>query len=98
MTDVASDGRPEIFAETDHERFAELVANKEIQVVDHRDLLAAALREATEETGLTVDSKAQAEQVRSVDVDRLVARLGRLDADQRDEVDQALLLHLGLQH
>ena len=49
-------------------------------------------------SGLTTRSKAQAEQVRSVDVDRLVARLGRLDADQRDEVDQALLLHLGLQH
>lgn len=48
-------------------------------------------------TGLDVASKAQAEQVRSVAVDRLVARRGHLDATTMAALDGALLLHLGLQ-
>jgi mRNA interferase MazF len=47
-------------------------------------------------TGLAQDSKAQAEQVRSIDVVRLTSRLGRLPADLVDELDGALRLHLGL--
>ena len=46
---------------------------------------------------LVAASKAQAEQVRAVDVDRFVSRLGMLDADRLDELGQALQLHLGLQ-
>ncbi|MBU3060232.1 type II toxin-antitoxin system PemK/MazF family toxin [Nocardia sp. NEAU-G5] len=46
--------------------------------------------------GVRVDSKAQAEQVRSVSVDRLGPALGRLPARVVDEIDRALRLHLDL--
>jgi mRNA interferase MazF len=46
--------------------------------------------------GLEVDSKAQAEQVRSVAVERLDVTLGRVSAPVMDQVDEALRLHLGL--
>lgn len=48
------------------------------------------------ETGLDRDSKAQAEQVRSVDVGRLGHRIGMLTAPLVDRLDDALRLHLGL--
>ena len=51
---------------------------------------------AAETTGLSVDSKAQAEQVRSVAVERLGPVLGRLTAPLLAEVDDALRLHLDL--
>src|SRR5690242_1526564 len=44
-------------------------------------------------TGLRVDSKAQAEQVRSVSVDRIGALLGRVSLDLMKELDAALRLH-----
>jgi mRNA interferase MazF len=47
-------------------------------------------------TGLPRDSKAQAEQVRSVAVDRVGARLGELPPTLATELDQALRVHLGL--
>jgi mRNA interferase MazF len=47
-------------------------------------------------TGLERDSKAQAEQVRSVAVERIGARLGMLPAPLMAEVDDALRLHLAL--
>jgi mRNA interferase MazF len=47
-------------------------------------------------TGLRVDSKAQAEQVRSVAVERVGPLLGRLPDSVMDDVDQALRLHLQL--
>ena len=47
-------------------------------------------------SGLAHPSKAQAEQVRSIDVSRLVARLGRLPAAVITELDAALRLHLSL--
>ena len=46
--------------------------------------------------GLTVDSKGQAEQVRSIDVARLDRRLGALPPDLLGRLDDALCLHLGL--
>ncbi|WP_304608324.1 type II toxin-antitoxin system PemK/MazF family toxin [Isoptericola luteus] len=46
--------------------------------------------------GLTVDSKAQAERVRSIDVDRFGDRRGALTTPQVAALDEALLLHLGL--
>lgn len=49
-----------------------------------------------EETGLRVDSKAQAEQVRSLSVTRVGALLGRLPAPLLARVDDALRLHLDL--
>lgn len=48
------------------------------------------------ETGLNVASKAQAEQVRSIDVERLGARIGRLTTGLGLRLDAALRLHLGL--
>lgn len=49
-----------------------------------------------EATGLRVDSKAQAEQVRSIAVERLGPVMGRLRTPLIDAVDDALRLHLGL--
>lgn len=45
--------------------------------------------------GLRQDAKAQAEQVRSVDVRRLVSRAGRLRPDTMAQLEDALRLHLG---
>ena len=47
-------------------------------------------------TGLQVDSKAQAEQVRSVDVTRVSLRIGRMPPDLVSELNEALRLHLDL--
>jgi mRNA interferase MazF len=49
-----------------------------------------------ESTGLHRDSKAQAEQVRALDVSRLGPPLGRLPVALLLELDAALRLHLGL--
>lgn len=48
------------------------------------------------QTGLRQDSKAQAEQVRSIAVERVGDRLGRLPAALITELDQALRIHLSL--
>ena len=48
------------------------------------------------QTGLTRDSKAQAEQIRSVAVERIGTRLGQLPAALITELDQALRVHLSL--
>lgn len=47
-------------------------------------------------TGLRADAKAQAEQVRSVDVTRLGSRVGRVPASLMHQLDEALRLHLAL--
>jgi mRNA interferase MazF len=51
---------------------------------------------AAEATGLPLDSKAQAEQVRSVSIERLGAVLGRVPTPLMEQLDGALRLHLGL--
>jgi mRNA interferase MazF len=48
------------------------------------------------QTGLARDSKAQAEQVRSVAVGRIGKRVGQLPASLITELDQALRVHLSL--
>ena len=48
------------------------------------------------QTGLPRDSKAQAEQVRTVDVRRLRQRIGTVKPDTLSELDAALRVHLGL--
>lgn len=50
----------------------------------------------TPEGGLRVDSVVLLNQIRSVDRDRLVRRLGVLSANTMREVDKALLLSVGL--
>jgi len=49
-----------------------------------------------EETGLPDDSKAQAEQVRSVAIERVGSPVGTLRFDLMDQLDDALRLHLDL--
>jgi mRNA interferase MazF len=46
--------------------------------------------------GLAVDSKAQAEQVRSVTTQRLLHRIGQVSPAELAELDDALRLHLAL--
>lgn len=48
------------------------------------------------ETGLKVDSKAQAEQLRAVSVERVRGQLGTVPAALMAELDEALRLHLAL--
>ncbi|MFZ0831656.1 MAG: type II toxin-antitoxin system PemK/MazF family toxin [Mycobacterium sp.] len=47
-------------------------------------------------SGLAVDSKAQAEQVRSVATQRLLRRIGRVSPTELTDLDDALRLHLAL--
>ena len=47
-------------------------------------------------TGLERNSKAQAEQVRSIALERVGASVGRLTADLVAQLDEALRLHLAL--
>ena len=54
------------------------------------------VRLPSEATGLDRDSKAQAEQVRSVAVDRIGSVLGRVPAALMVELDESLRLHLSL--
>ncbi len=49
-----------------------------------------------EATGLARDSKAQAEQVRSVAVERVGGRVGTLTSAELAELDEALRIHLAL--
>ena len=53
------------------------------------------LLEATD-TGLTDDCKAQAEQVRSVDVQRIGKRVGSVPMTVMGDLDEALRVHLAL--
>ena len=49
-----------------------------------------------DDSGLALDSKAQAEQVRAVSTDRLVRQIGTVTAERMGELDDALRLHLSL--
>lgn len=48
------------------------------------------------ETGLSRDSKAQAEQIRAVDIGRIGSVIGRVSGVRMAELEQALRLHLSL--
>ncbi len=52
---------------------------------------------SVETSGLAIDSKAQAEQVRTVATQRFIRRVGRLTPLELRGVDDALRLHLALQ-
>lgn len=47
-------------------------------------------------TGLQVDCKAQAEQIRSIATERLLRPIGRVSAAELAQLDEALKLHLDL--
>lgn len=49
-----------------------------------------------DDTGLQRDSKAQAEQVRSISVERVGRLIGQIPFDQMAQLDNALRLHLAL--
>lgn len=66
------------------------VTSNVARVYPFQTFLAAAV------TGLPVDSKAQAEQVRSVAVQRVGPALGQLSGQLMAELDEALRLHLSL--
>ncbi|HEX9642437.1 MAG TPA: type II toxin-antitoxin system PemK/MazF family toxin [Acidimicrobiia bacterium] len=51
---------------------------------------------AATETGLALDSKAQAEQVRSVSVERVTDKIGTVPPALMLAIDDALRIHLGL--
>ena len=50
----------------------------------------------TTETGVRLDSKVQAEQIRSVAVERVGELMGLVPPDLMDRIDDAMRLHLGL--
>ena len=54
------------------------------------------VRLVARDCGLPRDSKAQAEQVRSVAIERLDVRVGRVPTNTMSELDAALRLHLNL--
>jgi mRNA interferase MazF len=66
------------------------VTSNTTRILPFQTLLPAA------ETGLRIDSKAQAEQVRSVAVERVGPVLGRVPAHAMADLDDALRLHLQL--
>jgi mRNA interferase MazF len=49
-----------------------------------------------DETGLSDDCKAQAEQVRSVDIQRIGRRIGSISTQIASELDEALRVHLAI--
>lgn len=49
-----------------------------------------------DETGMGVDSKAQAEQIRSVAIERIGPQVGALQHDTVAALDEAICLHLAL--
>jgi mRNA interferase MazF len=51
---------------------------------------------STDETGLDTESKGQAEQIRSVAVERVGRRVGRLSQATAAALDEAIRLHLAL--
>ena len=61
-----------------------------------RRILAFQVLLTAEACGLTIDSKAQAEQVRSVDVGRVGEMVGRVPERLMADINDALRLHLGL--
>jgi mRNA interferase MazF len=66
------------------------VTSQTVQVFPFQVLLSAA------DTGLSRDSKAQAEQVRAVSMARIQRIVGWVPAERMDAIDDALRLHLAL--
>ncbi|MEU6859794.1 type II toxin-antitoxin system PemK/MazF family toxin [Glycomyces sp. NPDC046736] len=49
-----------------------------------------------ETTGLDHDSKAQAEQLKAADVERIYSRIGSVNAELMSQIDDAIRVHLNL--
>lgn len=97
----ASKRRPAVLVSNDHANAAAARTGCGVVTVvpltsSTERVLAFQVLLPAEETGLHRDSKAQAEQVRSVAVERVGPALGRLRAGLLTAVDDALRLHLDL--
>lgn len=49
-----------------------------------------------EETGLSLDSKVKSNQVRTIDKKRLIKLLSHVSAEKIKQIEEALLIHLGV--
>ena len=97
----ASKRRPVIIVSNDAaNRRAETLGRGVVTVVpltsDVTRVLPFQLLVRPDDSGLSTPSKARAEQVRSIAVERLGARVGRLPAASMESLDAALRLHLQL--
>ena len=88
---VSNDGANTITALLGHGVVAVVPLTSNTEVIHPFQVLLTA-----DETGLTVDSKAQAEQVRAADVQRVGSLVGLVPVDLMARVDDALRLHLDL--
>ena len=52
--------------------------------------------QASKQTGLSCDSKAKCEQIRTIDKRRLIKLLGKVSEKELKEIEKALLIHLGI--
>lgn len=107
-----TDLEPARGSEADKRRPAVIVSNDRANATAHRRgrgvvtvvpvtsrsdrVFAFQTRLPAEDTGLRVDSKAQAEQVRSVAVERIGDVVGRVPPNLMAQLDDALRLHLQL--
>jgi mRNA interferase MazF len=72
------------------------VTSNTSRIYPFRVLLPAATTRSAGGAGLAQDSKAQAEQVRSVSLDRVTHRIGYLSGASLAQLDEALRIHLAL--
>lgn len=97
----ANKRRPAVIVSNDHANaIAQRLGRGVVTVVPVTSSVARVFAFQTllpaDETGLRVDSKAQAEQVRSVAIDRIGHVVGRVPAHLIAHLDDALRLHLQL--
>ena len=52
--------------------------------------------QASKKTGVSGDSKAKCEQIRTIDKRRLIKLLGKVSEKELKEIEKALLIHLGI--
>lgn len=50
------------------------------------------------EGNLTNDSKAKANQIRTIDKQRLVKKFGKISKEKLSEIEEAILIHLGIKN
>lgn len=51
---------------------------------------------SSQESGLSKDSKAKCNQIRTIDKKRLVKSIGKVSTDKLKEIENSLLIHLGI--
>ena len=91
--------RPAVIVSNDAANESASATNRGVVAVvpvtrDIRRVYPFQVRLAARDYGLRRDSKAQAEQIRAIAVERLRNRVGRVPQRRMNEVDAALRLHL----